>query len=130
MYAIEHYPTLPKTVISIGGQSLLCFAPESDVVIDRELQEAIGNYLGDAKYPAGLRQRLYRAAWELSCSAFAGRQTLFELFNARDLTRTRQDFLRGYDFGPMIKAAADFVDIPASVVTDRLSQMEKRNASS
>lgn len=90
MYAIEHYPRLPQTVLQLSGQSLLLI-PYS--VSDPVIRDTFG---GTAD---GLRQRelLFRLAWDLACSPFAARQSLFEAFNARDLAKNRAAYVDSYD---------------------------------
>lgn len=90
MYAIEHYPRLPQTVAQLSGQSLLLLPyVETDTVV-RQTFGATAESLAQ-------RESLFRLAWDLACSPFAARQTLFESFNARDLTKNRAMFVDAYD---------------------------------
>ena len=93
MYAIEHYSRLVQTVMRLGGQGILMAPSQADLDSTDILR-----YLADAPGGGGEEKiRLFKLGWDLSCSAFGARQLLFEMFNARDLTKNRLAFLQGYD---------------------------------
>jgi aromatic ring hydroxylase len=96
MYAIEHYPRVVNTLVNLSGQSILMAPGRVDFESD-ELRSQLEPYLADAQSSTEAKMRVFKLAWDLTCSSFAGRQLLFEIFNARNLTKNRLDFLRFYD---------------------------------
>lgn len=79
-------PTLmPRMVeiLQLLGASGFMAAPSS-AEIDGPVGDDIARYYQAAKLPADQRAELFRLGWELSCSAFAGRQMLYERFGGGD----------------------------------------------
>jgi aromatic ring hydroxylase len=109
MYAVEHYPRVVQTLVNLSGQSILMVPGCADIEND-DLRRCFESYLADAQSPAEEKARVFRLAWDLACSSFAGRQLLFEVFNARNLTKNRLDFMRFYDTAPYKDAARRLSD--------------------
>jgi aromatic ring hydroxylase len=103
MYAIEHHPRLLQTVLSLSGQSILMSPTQADLE-SAALSTYFERYTKDS-HTAEDKSRLFRLAWDLAGSSFAGRQLLFETFNARNLIKNRLDFMQGYDTTPFKEAA-------------------------
>ena len=104
LYTIENYPRVIGKIHGLSGQSLLMTMTEDD--FDRnEIRPYLEKYFAGSNVSAQNKARLFRLAWELSCDAFAGRQILFELFNAASEHAMRDRLARGYDRAPFIELA-------------------------
>jgi 4-hydroxyphenylacetate 3-monooxygenase len=80
----------------------------------------IENYLASAALTGPERVRLFRLAWDLSVSAFAGRQTLYEYYFFGDPVRMAGALVGSYDREPYKQRIQEFlhradVDVPAEV---------------
>jgi hypothetical protein len=111
MYAIEHYPRLLETIRSLCGQSVLMAPGETDLA-NVDLAAKMESHLVDGRVSGEDRARLFRLAWDLTCSAFAARQVLFETFNARDLTKNRLEFAQRYDTSRCVEATLRLAGMP------------------
>jgi 4-hydroxyphenylacetate 3-monooxygenase len=60
------------------------------------------------------RVRLFRLAWDLSCSAFAGRQVLYERFFSGDPTGLLAGRFNAYDRTEAIERAKALLPRPES----------------
>jgi 4-hydroxyphenylacetate 3-monooxygenase len=76
------YPRLVE-IIQILGASGLVMVPSHDELTG-ERAEDIAHYYQGANIAADKRIQLFRIAWDLSCSSFAGRQTLYERYFSGD----------------------------------------------
>ncbi len=70
-------------ILQLLGASGFMSAP-SAAEIDGPVGADIARYYQGATLPADQRAELFRLGWELSCSAFAGRQVLYERFGGGD----------------------------------------------
>jgi 4-hydroxyphenylacetate 3-monooxygenase oxygenase component len=78
----ELYPRLVE-IIQILGASGLVMVPSHDE-LSGERAADIERYYQGATIPAAKRIELFRIAWDVSCSSFAGRQTLYERYFSGD----------------------------------------------
>jgi 4-hydroxyphenylacetate 3-monooxygenase len=76
------YPKLVET-IQILGASGLVMVPSHDE-LSGERAADIKKYYQGANISAEKRIQLFRIAWDVSCSSFAGRQTLYERYFSGD----------------------------------------------
>lgn len=76
------YPRLVE-ILQIVGASGLVMVP-SVKELDGERREDVMRYYQAAKLPADRRTELFRLAWDVACSSFAGRQTLYERYFSGD----------------------------------------------
>jgi 4-hydroxyphenylacetate 3-monooxygenase len=76
------YPRLVE-IIQILGASGLVMVPSHEE-LSGERAEDVERYYQGATIPADKRIELFRIAWDLSCSSFAGRQTLYERYFSGD----------------------------------------------
>ncbi len=82
------YPRMIEIIQLLGSSSFLIAPTEAD--FRGPLGADIEQYLATDNTSAKERVRLFRLAWDLAGSAFAGRQVLYERFFASDpLTRAR-----------------------------------------
>jgi len=77
------YPRLIEILQLIGSSGLMATPTEQDLN-SAELGPEIDRYYQAATLMGKERVQLFRLAWDLACSSFAGRQTLYERFFAGD----------------------------------------------
>lgn len=96
LYALKNYARMLETVRELAGQGII-MAP-SRLDLD---QPAVGPLISPYYEAHGInaenRIRLFRLAWDIACDSFAGRQMLFELFNAGGITISKLGILRDVD---------------------------------
>ncbi len=78
------YPRLIEIVQLIGSSGLMATPTERDLATP-EIAGDVERYYQSATLMGHDRVRLFRLAWDLACSSFAGRQVLYERFFAGDL---------------------------------------------
>ncbi len=78
----ELYPRLVE-VIQILGASGLVMVPSCEE-LNGARAEDVARYYQGANVQADKRIQLFRIAWDVSCSSFAGRQTLYERYFSGD----------------------------------------------
>jgi 4-hydroxyphenylacetate 3-monooxygenase len=66
-------------------------------------------YFASSGAPAKDRVALYRLAWDVAGSAFAGRQMLYERFFFGDPVRMASALLDNTDLKPLVKRIDDFL---------------------
>ena len=82
-YFPKVYPRLVELLQLIGSSGLMAIPTEADLA-QPELAADIDRYFQSAKLMGHERVRLFRLAWDLCGSGFAGRQLLYERFFAGD----------------------------------------------
>jgi 4-hydroxyphenylacetate 3-monooxygenase len=82
----EVYPRLTE-IVQILGSSGLANIPSEASVSSAELASDIERYYQGATIGGAERIRLFRLAWDVACSSFAGRQVLYERYFAGDFYR-------------------------------------------
>ena len=82
------YPRMVEILQLLGSSSFMIIPSEAD--FGSPLAPEIEQYLATDSTTARDRVKLFRLAWDIACSAFAGRQVLYERFFASDpLSRAR-----------------------------------------
>jgi len=101
------YPRLVEIIQLNGSSSLMATPAEADFAA--EVGADVERYFGAAK--AGPRDRvaLYRLAWDVTCSAFAGRQVLYERFFFGDPVRMAGALVANTDLKPLIERVNAFL---------------------
>ena len=89
------FPRLAE-ILQLLGASGYMSAP-SAAELDGGAASDIYRYYQGATIPAEQRIELFRLGWELSCSAFAGRQVLYERFGGGDPWRLALTRFRTYE---------------------------------
>ena len=97
----------PQILRKFGASGLMALPTEADVHGDAA--EDIERYLQSATLGGADRVRLFRLAWDMSMSAFAGRQTLYEYFFFGDPVRMASALVRGYDRAPYAERVREFL---------------------
>jgi len=77
------YPRLVEILQLIGSSGLMATPTERDLN-SPQLAEQVDRYYQSATQMGKERVQLFRLAWDLCCSGFAGRQVLYERFFAGD----------------------------------------------
>ena len=82
------YPRMVEILQLLGSSSFMIIPSEAD--FGSPLAPEIEQYLATDTTAARDRVKLFRLAWDIACSAFGGRQVLYERFFASDpLSRAR-----------------------------------------
>jgi 4-hydroxyphenylacetate 3-monooxygenase len=102
------YPRMVEILQLLGSSSFMIIPSESDFA--SPVAGDIERYLATDAATARERVRLFRLAWDIACSAFGGRQVLYERFFASDpLTRAR--FLNAnYPKDALVQRVLDFLE--------------------
>jgi 4-hydroxyphenylacetate 3-monooxygenase len=99
---------LPEIVRKFGASGLMATPTEADIV--GSAKEDIERYLQSAALSGPERVRLFRLAWDLSVSSFAGRQNLYEYYFFGDPVRMAGALLKATDREPYKARVRSFLD--------------------
>ena len=105
---IRMYPRMGEILHLMGSSSLMALPAEAD--LSGPLASEIERYLETDTASAGERVRLFRLAWDASCSAFGSRQILYERFFQGDSYRNVALLNSVYDKGPATAFVREFLD--------------------
>jgi 4-hydroxyphenylacetate 3-monooxygenase len=97
----------PQILRKLGASGLMALPTEAD--IDGDAREDIERYLQAATLSGPDRVRLFRLVWDLSLSAFAGRQALYEYYFFGDPIRMAGALVRSYDRTEYTDRIRDFL---------------------
>ena len=78
--------------------------------IEGAARDDVARYFQSATLDGPERMRLFRLAWDLSMSAFAGRQSLYEYFFFGDPVRMAGALVRSYDREPYRERVREFLE--------------------
>ena len=92
---IDMYPRMAEILHLLGSSSLMALPAEAD--LNGPLADDIHRYMDTDTATAEERIRLFRLAWDVSCSAFGGRQTLYERYFGGDAARNAALLYQTYD---------------------------------
>jgi 4-hydroxyphenylacetate 3-monooxygenase len=114
----EVYPRLVE-ILQILGSSGLANIPSEASVESPELVEDIARYYQGTTIGGKERIRLFRLAWDIACSSFAGRQVLYERFFAGDFYRNVATHYVNHNKRPYTDLVEEFLarqpaELPAS----------------
>ena len=101
------YPRLAEIVQLLGASSLMALPSESD--FNAPIGPELERYLTTASAPARERVRLFRLAWDVACSAFGGRQALYERFFGGDPVRNALLTYRAYNRDAAVARVREFL---------------------
>jgi 4-hydroxyphenylacetate 3-monooxygenase len=94
------YPRLVEIIQLNSSSSLMATPSERD--FESALKPDLERYLGAANVGPRERVALYRLAWDVACSAFGGRQVLYERFFFGDPVRMASALVDNTDLQPLI----------------------------
>lgn len=101
------YPRMIEILQLLSASSLMLIPPDS--ALDSPVAEDIDRYLAAANCTARDRIKLFRLAWDVACSGFAGRQVLYERFFFGDPVRMMSVLYRTYDKQPLMDRVDKFL---------------------
>ena len=101
------YPRMIEILQLLSASSLMMIPPDS--ALKSPIAEDIDRYLHVANRDARDRIKLFRLAWDMACSGFAGRQVLYERFFFGDPIRMMSLLYRTYDKQPLMDQVNDFL---------------------
>lgn len=102
------YPRFVEIMQLIGASGLVSIPGEKD--FQSELGADLKKYLQSATKDGYEKVKLFRLAWDISLSAFGGRQTLYERFFFGDPVRLAGTLYRDYDRKEYVKWVETFLN--------------------
>ena len=108
LYPTTIYPRLAEIVQLLGASSLMALPSEGD--FEAEIGPDVERYLATDSSSGRDRVRLFRLAWDVACSAFGGRQVLYERFFGGDPVRNAMLTYRAYDRAGAEQRVLDFLE--------------------
>jgi 4-hydroxyphenylacetate 3-monooxygenase len=101
------YPRMVEILQLMGSSSFMIIPSEAD--FQSALKPEIEQYLATDSASARERVKLFRLAWDMACSAFAGRQVLYERFFAGDPLNRAQFLYNIYPKEPLMERIREFL---------------------
>lgn len=105
---IKMYPRMAEIIQLLGSSSLMALPSEND--FNGPMGEVLDTYLDTDTATARERVRLFRLAWDTACSAFGGRQVLYERYFQGDWMRNAALLLSIYDREPLMEQVREFLE--------------------
>ena len=102
------YPRLAEIVQQMGSSSLMALPAEAD--FDTPIAAEIEKYMSTDSATARDRAKLFHLAWDVACSAFGGRQVLYERFFGGDPVRNAMMLYNNYNKEPAKARVQEFLD--------------------
>ncbi len=103
------YPRMVEIIQLLGTSSLMALPAEAD--FDAGIAAEVDQYLATDTTNARDRARLFHLAWDASCSAFSGRQVLYERMFGGNPVRNALALYTNYDKEPFKQKVRDFLDL-------------------
>ena len=105
---ISMYPRMVEIIQLLGSSSLMALPTEADFasLIAPDLER----YLETDTRTARERAKLFHLAWDVACSAFGGRQTLYERFFQGDILRNAVVTTNIYNAKPLMERVRKFLE--------------------
>ena len=101
------YPRMVEILQLLSSSGLMMIPPQS--ALESPIAEDIDQYLTVANMQARDRIKLFRLAWDIACSAFGGRQTLYERFFFGDPVRMSSALYGIYAKEPLMERVREFL---------------------
>lgn len=102
------YPRLIEIIQLLGASGLISIPTEND--FNCEVSEDLMHYLQGSSCDGKEKTRLFRLVWDMSTSAFGGRQTLYERFFFGDPVRLNTGFYNSYSKENAMELAKSILD--------------------
>jgi 4-hydroxyphenylacetate 3-monooxygenase len=99
---------LPEIVRKFGASGLMAIPTEGDIT--GAARDDVQRYLQSATLSGPERVRLFRLAWDMSTSGFAGRQNLYEYYFFGDPVRMAGALMKAADRDPYKQRVRSFLD--------------------
>ena len=103
------YPRMVEIIQLLGTSSLMALPAEAD--FDAGIAAEVDHYLATDTTNARDRAKLFHLAWDASCSAFSGRQVLYERMFGGNPVRNALALYTNYDKGPFKQKVREFLDL-------------------
>ena len=101
------YPRMVEIIQLLGTSSLMALPAEAD--LESPLAPAVEHYLATDTATARDRAQLFHLAWDVSCSAFAGRQVLYERMFGGNAVRNAMTLFHTYTKEPFRQRVRAFL---------------------
>ncbi len=103
------YPRMVEIIQLLGTSSLMALPAEAD--FDAGIAPEVNRYLATDSTNAWERARLFHLAWDVSCSAFSGRQVLYERMFGGNPVRNALALFNTYDKEPFRTKVRAFLEL-------------------
>ena len=103
------YPRMVEIIQMLGTSSLMALPAEAD--FDAPIAREVNQYFATDSANARERAKLFHLAWDVSCSAFSGRQVLYERMFGGNPVRNALSLYNTYDKSPFKQKVLDFLDL-------------------
>lgn len=107
MFARTIYPRMVEIIQLLGSSSFMALPSEADFATP--LAAEIDRHFATDSTAARQRIQLFHLAWDVACSAFGGRQTLYERYFGGDPVRNTIMLYSRYDKEPAMQRVLDFL---------------------
>jgi 4-hydroxyphenylacetate 3-monooxygenase len=107
LFARTIYPRMAEIIELLGSSNLMAAPAEADFGTD--IAPEIERYLATDTSTARERAKLFHLAWDVACSAFGGRQVLYERFFGGDPVRNAMILYNLYDHKPLMDRVLGFL---------------------
>ena len=111
LFGRTSYPRMIEIIQLLGTSSLLALPSEAD--FETPLASEIDRYLSTDSTNSRDRAQLFHLAWDVACSAFSGRQVLYERMFGGNPVRNATMLFNNYDKEPFRKRVRDFLESDA-----------------
>jgi len=101
------YPRMVEILQLLSSSGMMMIPPQS--ALESPIAEDIDQYLTVANMQARDRVKLFRLAWDIACSAFGGRQILYERFFFGDPVRMSSALYGIYPKEPLMERVREFL---------------------
>ena len=105
---ISMYPRMVEIIQLLGSSNLMALPTEADFA--SPIAADLERYLETDTRTARERAKLFHLAWDVACSAFGGRQTLYERFFQGDILRNAVVTTNIYDAQPLMERVRKFLE--------------------
>ena len=102
------YPRMVEILQLLSSSGMMMIPPQS--ALESPIADDIDQYLVVANMNARDRVKLFRLAWDIACSAFGGRQTLYERFFFGDPVRMASALYGIYPKEPLMERVRQFLE--------------------
>jgi 4-hydroxyphenylacetate 3-monooxygenase len=109
---VTAYPRMAEILQLLGSSSFMIIPSEAD--FQSPLAPEMAQYLATDTATARQRVALFRLAWDIACSAFGGRQVLYERFFASDALTRAQFLYQLYPKDPLMARIRDFLEFDST----------------
>ena len=107
--APRKYGSIVSEIIQLLGTSSLLAAP-AEADFDTPLAQEIDQYLSTDTTNTRDRAQLFHLAWDVACSAFSGRQVLYERMFGGNAVRNASILFNNYDKEPFRKRVRELLE--------------------